>query len=170
MLTSQQRETNPRFLFLTRETGQYSRVSSGVGSVSYGHVVMLVCRAPDPVESPVSPGEWRREPTLQHHVGAFYHVLHLLDLTIVSWNKKIIRKWTWQSEWGCLWFTAQLNVSPSSVSCEWVSRVVVSKQRSDIWCIGWTRPGLGRVLKVKWQDKFSACNAYLNKWNSGGKC
>ena len=75
MLTSQQRETNPRFLFLTRETGQYSRVSSGVGSVSYGHVVVLVGGAPDPVESALSPGERRRKPTLQHHVGPLHHVL-----------------------------------------------------------------------------------------------
>ena len=77
MLTSQQRERRSAVL--------YSRVSSRVGSVSYGHVVVLVGGAPDPVESALSPGERRRKPTLQHHVGPLHHVLHLvLYLTGVS--------------------------------------------------------------------------------------
>ena len=64
-----------------------SRVSSRVGSVSYGDVVVLVSRAADPVESSISSGERRREPALQHNVFSFHNIFHfVLVLTAESWK------------------------------------------------------------------------------------
>ena len=64
-----------------------SRVSSRVGSVSYGHVVVLVSRAPDPVESSLSSGERRREAALQDDVFSFHNIFHfVLILTAESWK------------------------------------------------------------------------------------
>ena len=72
---------------------KYSRVSSGVGSVSYGHVVVLVPRASDPVESSIGGGEGGGEPALQHHISSLYHVLHrVLVLTVLSWKLFNIRR------------------------------------------------------------------------------
>ena len=64
-----------------------SRVSSRVGSVSYGHVVVLVSRAPDPVESSLSSGERRGEAALQDDVFSFHNIFHfVLILTAESWK------------------------------------------------------------------------------------
>ena len=83
------KEEKLRFLYGTwLDWGVWdSRVSSRVGSVSYGHIVVLVSRAPDPVESPVSSGERGREPALQDDVFAFHNIFHFVfNLTAESWN------------------------------------------------------------------------------------